>query len=71
VASITTEVTGSGSWTARVAVPLTLSTTAGSTVLEDLAALTFGIAKAASGVVVPKGRLVIVLEPAGADDSTS
>jgi hypothetical protein len=55
-ASLTTEITGSGDWTAGVPVPLTLgagiSLTAGQT-------LGFAIAKTGTGVVIPAGTFVV------------
>ena len=67
----TTLTAGTGSWVAKTVISFTLSTVAGALVLEALAPLTFGITKGGSGVVVPAGQLIVVLEPAGANDSTS
>ncbi len=62
VASITTKITGgSGDWTAFVPVELTLSATAADLVLESEAVLTYEVAKAASGVAIPAGKIVVVL----------
>jgi hypothetical protein len=64
-ASITTvaSLTTTASWTAKTAVALTLSTVAGALDLEALAPLSFAIAKNSSGVVVPAGRLVVLVQP--------
>jgi hypothetical protein len=58
VASLTTEITGSGDWVAFTPEELTLLLTT----LEDGALLTFEITKAASGVAVPAGQLVVVFD---------
>lgn len=57
VASVATTPAGSGSWTALVPVPLTI-TASTATVLADQI-LTFKIAPAAGGVVVPAGTLIV------------
>lgn len=59
VASVATQITGSGSWTAWVPVPLTI-VTADATV-TTLSQLSFEIAKPGTGVVVPIGKLVVYL----------
>lgn len=62
VASITTKITGgSGNWTAFVPVEITLAT---DTALEAGACLTYEIAKAASGVQLPAGSLVLITSDA-------
>jgi len=62
VASITTKITGgSGNWTAFVPVEITL---AADTALEAGACLTYEIAKAASGVQLPAGSLVLITSDA-------
>lgn len=62
VASITTKITGgSGNWTAFVPVEITLAT---DTALEAGACLTYEIAKAAAGVQLPAGSLVLITSDA-------
>jgi len=58
IASITTTTADSGSWAAFVAVDFNLESLAARTIAAD-SSLTIKIAKAASGVVVPAGRLVV------------
>lgn len=63
VASVTTQITGSGNWTAWVAVNLALANSSDSTV--DMAPgdiLTVQITKTGSGVVVPLGELSVTPE---------
>lgn len=62
VASIATTTTGSGNWTAWVPVPLTL--VSAETSVTALSQLSFEITKAASGVAVPIGKLVIYVSDA-------
>lgn len=61
VAEISTEITGSGNWTAFVAVPLTLSVTLANTLLAPGQQLTFEITKDGNGVTIPVGALVASL----------
>lgn len=64
VAQITTQTTGgggTGNWTAFVPVPITLSS---NTSLEAGATLTYEVAKAASGVQLPAGSLVVIASDA-------
>lgn len=67
VAQQTTKSTGgSGSWTARTAVTITLSGTAANLVIDGSSApvyLAFAIAKAGSGVAVPAGCIEVYLTP--------
>lgn len=62
VASRTTQVTGSGSWTAFVPVELTLA--AAADILNAGGTLTFEIAKAGTGVVVPAGTFELIFTDA-------
>jgi hypothetical protein len=55
-ASVTTEITGSGNWTAGVPVPLTLG--AGISLTEGQM-LGFAITKASTGVTIPAGTFVV------------
>jgi hypothetical protein len=65
VASATTAITGgTGNWTAFVPMEITLSATAANLILESGAILTYEVAKAASGVAIPAGKLVVVLTDA-------
>jgi len=62
IASITTQITGgSGNWTAFVPVPLTL---AADNAIPAGALITYEVAKAASGVALPAGSLVLVTSDA-------
>jgi hypothetical protein len=61
IASIATTTTGSGNFVAWVPVPLTLIADPSITALSQLS---FEITKAASGVAVPIGKLVLVLSDA-------
>jgi hypothetical protein len=58
VASLTTEITGTGDWTAFAAEALTLAG-GGATTIAAGSSLTFAITKAAAGVAVPAGTLHI------------
>lgn len=63
VASVTTQIAGSGDWTAWA--PVDIPVTSGA--LTAGQGLTFEIAKAGSGVVVPAGKLVVTAVPAAVD----
>lgn len=67
MASVTTEVTGSGNWAAGVPEALTVSATAADTRIARGEVLGFSIAKAASGVVVPICSITVELELEGTD----
>lgn len=60
VASVTTQITGSGSWTAFVPVNVPVSNDA----LEPGGTLTYEIAKAGTGVVVPVGSFEFIFSDA-------
>lgn len=62
VASLLTDVAG-GSWTAKVRKALSLSAVSGAIDLEAGALLTYEIAKASSGVVVPQSAIVVRYRP--------
>lgn len=62
MASAPTTIVGSGSFVAGVAVPLVLSTVQGAIIVEALSSYRFGITKSGSGVVVPIGTLLAVVE---------
>ncbi len=64
VAEVTTEITGSGDWTADVAVPLVLTADALSVAAGSV--LLFSISKDGTGVTVPAGTLTVSYEDAGA-----
>lgn len=62
VATATTKITGgTGDWTAFVPVEIALSATPANLILESGSILTYEVAKAASGVAIPAGKLVVVL----------
>lgn len=67
MASVTTEITGSGNWAAGVPEALTVSSTPANTRIARGEILGFSIAKAASGVVVPISTVVVELELEGTD----
>lgn len=68
MASVTTEVTGSGNWAAGAPEALTISSTVANTRIAKGEVLGFSIAKAASGVVVPICSISIEIEFEGTDD---
>lgn len=67
MASVTTEVTGSGNWAAGVPEALTVSSTLANTRIARGEILGFSIAKASSGVVVPICTITVELELEGVD----
>lgn len=56
-----TTVTANGDWTALVPKEITLTATLANRILEPGAAITYEIAKAASGVQLPAGKVVVVV----------
>lgn len=62
VATGATQITGTGSFVAGIAVPLVLSTVAGAIIFEQFSSYRFGITKTGTGVVVGVGTLIVVTE---------
>lgn len=68
MASVATTTTASGNWAAGVKEALTVSSTVANTRIAKGEVLSFSIAKAGSGVVVPISSITVLVELEGTDD---